>query len=198
MAAATGKGVKLVLVLTAISLVCVLVYSLAFRVQHPFLTEQRRERPGQQQQASERPSQEAMDRIASLMSRIQEDPQDVQALSEVARLFMSMQSYERAATFWERVLRVTPDRTAPRQRLAMCYYRLKRYEDAAKELRRVLEQEPDNAYAHYNLGVLLSRFLQQPDQGRRHFRRVLDADGADAELKDRARRELSQSSGNTQ
>lgn len=191
MSAATGKGTKLVLIVTALSLLGMLAYSMVYRVQHPLLTKQQ-EQP-RRQASSQEPSQEAMDRVAKLMSRIQENPEDVQALSEVARLFMSMQSFERAARFWERVLRINPDLSNARQRLAMCYYRMERHEDAAAELRKVLELEPDNAYAHYNLGVVLTRFLDQPEKGREHFRQVLDTEGAEAELKDRARQELSRS-----
>lgn len=190
MSAATGKGVKLVLVITAISLLAVLSYSLLYRMQHPFLTKQRDS--GSKQQASQEPGQDGMERIAELMKRIQENPRDVKALSQVARLFMSMQSFERAAKFWERVVRIEPERAGSRQRLAMCYYRLERYKDAASELREVLELEPDNAYAHYNLGVLALRFLDRPEKGKRHFQRVLRMEHANAELKDRARRELSQ------
>jgi tetratricopeptide (TPR) repeat protein len=194
MPATSGKGAKLVLVITAICLLSMLGYSLVYRVQHPFLTKQQERSRGQQ--ASQQDSRQAMDRVAELMSRIQENPEDVQALTEVARLFMSVQSFERAAKFWERVLRIEPERVGPRQRLAMCYFRLDRHEDAAGQLRKVLELDPDNAYAHYNLGVLLTRSLQQPEEGREHFRRVLDSDGADAELKNRARQELSRSSSN--
>jgi tetratricopeptide (TPR) repeat protein len=185
----TGRAAKLVLVLTAICLFSALGYSLVYRVQHPFLSKQR-EQP--RREDSRQPSREAMDRVAELMGRIQENPQDVQALTEVARLFMSMRSFERAAKFWERVLRITPDKPGPRQWLAMCYFRLDRHEEAANQLRRVLELDPGNAYAHYNLGVLLTGYLDRPAKGRGHFRQVLRADGADAKLKDRARRELSQ------
>jgi len=191
MAAATGKGTKLVLIVTAICLLAILSYSLLYRVQHPFLAKQRGH--DAEQQASQQPSQKAMERIVELMSRIQDNPKDVQALTEVARLFMSMRSFERAAKFWERVLRLTPDDPGPRQRLAMCYFRLDRHEDAASQLRRVLELDPGNAYAHYNLGVLLTGYMDREQEGRKHFRRVLRMEGADAELKDRARRELSRS-----
>ncbi|MCF8030315.1 MAG: tetratricopeptide repeat protein [Desulfohalobiaceae bacterium] len=193
MPATTGKGAKLVLVITALSLLAVLGYSLLYRVQHPLLTKQQEQT---RRQASQQPPQEAMDRVAELMGRIQENPKDVQALTEVARMFMSMQSFERAAKFWERVVDITPDKPGPRQRLAMCYYRLNRHQDAASQLRRVLELDPDNAYAHYNLGLLLTAHLEEPEKGREHFRRVLSAEGADSELKDRARRELSQSPSN--
>jgi len=189
MSAATGKGAKLVLIVTAISLLAVLSYSLFYRVQHPFLTKQSDR--GSKQQASQKPAQEGMERIAELMGRIKENPRDVKALSEVARLFMSMQSFERAAKFWERVVRIDPKKAGPRQRLAMCYYRLERYKDAASELREVLELEPDNAYAHYNMGVLALQFLDRPEKGKRHFQQVLRMENADTELKDRARRELS-------
>jgi len=195
MSAATGKGTKLVLVVTALSLLGMLAYSMVYRVQHPLLTKQQ-EQP-RRQASSQEPSQEAMDRVAELMSHIQENPEDARALSEVARLFMSMQSFERAARFWERVLNINPDQSHARQRLAMCYYRMERHEDAAAELHKVLELEPDNAYAHYNLGVVQTRFLDQPEKGREHFRQVLNTEGADNELKDRARQELSRSpSGN--
>jgi len=192
MPAPTGKGAKLVLILVGICLLGVLGYSMVYRVQHPFLTQQR-ERPGQ---ASQQPSRDNMGRIAELMSQIQENPRDVRALTEVARRFMSMNAFERAAKFWERVLRISPEDPEPRQGLAMCYYRLNRHQDAARQLRRVLELDPDNAYAHFNLGVLLTGYLEEPEKGREHFRQVLDAEGANAELRDRARRELSQSPAN--
>jgi len=191
MSAATGKGTKLVLIVTALSLLGMLAYSMVYRVQHPLLTKQQEQ--SRRQASSQASSQKAMDRVAELMSRIQENPKDVQALREVARLFMSMQSFERAAGFWERVLTINPDQSNARQSLAMCYYRMDRYEDAAAELRKVLDLEPDNAYAHYNLGVVLTRFLDQPEKGREHFRQVLNTEGADTELKDRARQELSRS-----
>ena len=190
MSAATGKGAKLVLIVTAISLLAALSYSLFYRVQHPFLTKQSDR--GSARQDSQMSAQDGMERITELMGHIQENPRDVKALSELAQLFMSMRSFEQAASFWERVVRIEPERVVPRQRLAMCYYRLERYEDAANELREVLELEPDNAYAHYNMGVLALRFLDRPEKGKRHFQQILRMENADAELKERARRELSQ------
>ena len=50
MATATGKGGKLVLLITAACLVCMLGYSLYYRVQNPFLAKQSRQRTEKQAQ----------------------------------------------------------------------------------------------------------------------------------------------------
>ncbi len=181
---AYNLGQKAVLCLMGLGLAGILVASLAYRIEHPGLTERR----GQSTPAK---ADEMMSRISGLMQRIQDNPDDVEALQQLGHVFMSMQAWDRAARFWQRVLEQQPEDTHARKQLAMCFYRQQDYERAAQELKRILANSSQDHYARFNLGVLLIHFLDQPSQGRAHLQQVAGAEGAEEELRQKAREELS-------
>ncbi len=176
----------LILFVSGLCLVFILGYFVSYRVENPSFTH--RIQPQQQQ---EQQTEEAMGRISELMGYIQENPEDVEALTELAQRFMSIEAYERAASFWERVLRVRPDRPSPRLNLAMCYFYMEKYQEAAYQLRRVLRLDPENISARYNLAMLYAQYLNSPDQAREHFRKVVESEQASVEQRERAKQELS-------
>jgi len=177
-------GQKAVLCFMGLSLVGMLIASVAYRIDHPSLTEHRDK--GSQAQADA-----MMSRISGLMERLQDNPEDVEAMQQLGHIFMAMQAWDRAARFWERVLEHRPQDGHARKQLAMCYYQQQSYDDAARELKRVLRDASEDHYARFNLGVLLIHFLDQPAQGKAHLRQVAGAKSADEELRQKARQELS-------
>jgi tetratricopeptide (TPR) repeat protein len=177
-------GQKAVLCFMGLCLVGMLIASVAYRIDHPSLTEKRG--TGSQAQADA-----MMSRISGLMQRIQDNPDDVEAMQQLGHMFMSMRAWDRAARFWERVLEHRPQDSHARKQLAMCFYQQQRYQEAARQLKQVLSRASGDHYARFNLGVLLIHFLDQPAQGKAYVRQVAEAESADEELRQKARQELS-------
>ncbi|MGM0423766.1 MAG: tetratricopeptide repeat protein [Thermodesulfobacteriota bacterium] len=182
---------RVVLPLMLLGLLLLLGYTIAYQVKNPGLTQQATQQRGGQEQAQDpEQTQEMMDMVSALMQRVQEDPQDLEALEQLGLIFMRMEAWDRAAKFWKRLLEQEPEHGQARQQLANCYFRQEEYAQAAMELQRVLEQEPEAPHANFNLGLLYAYYLQDEDQAQEHFQNVLDSPAAEGQLQEQAREEM--------
>ena len=163
-------------------------YSLVYRMDHTSLTQHR-------EQSSAPSREDMMGMVGQLMQRLEENPQDETTLRTLGQAFMRMQAWEQSERFWTRLLNLHPEDVQARQQLAQTLFRQERYQAAAEELKQVLAREPDNAYAMFNVGVLLTHYLDQKDAGRAYFQHILDSPSAGPELKEQAREQIETSNG---
>jgi cytochrome c-type biogenesis protein CcmH/NrfG len=186
----TGQGMSIhvrraALLIAALSLAAMIAYSMTYRVQHPSLTEQNRT-PSRQAGMGDDP----MAMVGALMQKLQENPGDVHIMSTLGRSFMSMQSFERALTFWDMILDVEPENTMALNQKGVCLFRLERFAEAVVPLEKILTLDKGNLHAHFNLGILYKHYLDDPARGASHFRAVLDGDPDDPALLEAVRKEL--------
>ena len=174
---------KVVMVALIVGLAGILMASVAFRTTHPNLVVQT------DQQHSE---QDSMGQISALMERLRENPEDVNTLSRLAISFSQMEAWERAASFWQRVLDQEPTNMRALQGMAMAAFRMQNFETAVTYLQKALEQEPQSFRTHYNLAIVYKHFLQKPEKARSHFETVAASEEAPIELREQARAELAQ------
>ena len=174
---------KMVLVALIVGLAAILMASVVFRTAHPDLVVKT------DHQHSE---QDSMGQISSLMERLRENPGDVNTLSRLAISFSQMEAWERAASFWQRILDQEPKNMRALQGMAMASFRMQDFETAVTYLQKALEQEPESFRTHYNLAIVYKHFLQEPEKARSHFETVASAEEAPTELQEQARAELAQ------
>jgi tetratricopeptide (TPR) repeat protein len=131
-----------------------------------------------------------MEEIGKLMSRLEQNPGDVETLNSLGLLFMEVQAWERSAVFWNRLLSLDPEHVSAHYHLGVVKFQLKEYQAAAETFHNVLALDPSSHLAHYNLGVLNKYFLDQPEKGLFHFEKVAEIAPEDPHLAALVQREL--------
>jgi cytochrome c-type biogenesis protein CcmH/NrfG len=96
-----------------------------------------------------------VEEIIAYKARVDKDPNDVEALAAMGNANMSLGRFDHAKDWYERALKIDPNRTATRMDLAVALRYMGKPDEAIVELKRVLAKEPKNAGALYNLGVVL-------------------------------------------
>lgn len=97
----------------------------------------------------------AMEQVAEYRRRVEENPNDVEALVELGNVSLVLKRPNDAKEYYERALKVDPSRTQTRMDLAIALRFLGQTDEAINELNKVLAKDPKNAAALYNLGVIL-------------------------------------------
>lgn len=177
-----SPGHKAVLGLVALGLIMIIVSSFVHRVRNPSLTVHR--------QGAEQSEAMPMEMIGQLMSNLEQNPEDVKTLQALGRAFMSMEAWDRAAKFWQRLLKVDPEDKNAAHQLAMCYFRMQEFEQAVDILTKIISMDPESYHAHFNLGILYKHYLDDPEKARQHLQKIIKAEEVEDELREEARKEL--------
>jgi cytochrome c-type biogenesis protein CcmH/NrfG len=98
---------------------------------------------------------QAMEEVLAYKVRVDKDPNDVEALEAMGNANVSLRRFDHATVWYERALKVDPNRHATRTNLALALRFLGKSDEAIAELKRVLAKDPKNADAIYSLGVIL-------------------------------------------
>lgn len=119
--------------------------------------------------------------VADLMARIQEDPEDADALMSLGDAFFAAGQFDVSAEWLGRLVALEPENTRALLALGAAQYNSGNAADAEASWIRVVELEPDNVEAHYDLGALY--FRQDPpdlEGMRREWQKVVElAPGTD-------------------
>lgn len=182
------QGRRLVVAVIALGLVLIFIGSIIYRLQNSGLTMQAR--PSE--------SSMAMNEISQLMARLDTEPNHLPTLMALGDQFMRMGSWERAAVFWKRSIALDSSLERALNGLGVAHYNMDQYPESAEQFERIVDLNPDNHRAHFNLGMLYKHYLDNPEQARIHFERVLELEPDDLELMERIRDELSESVRDTQ
>lgn len=97
----------------------------------------------------------AMDDIVQYRMRVEKDPKDAEAMAALGNANLALKRFDHAKDWYERALKVDPNRIETRMDLAIALRFMGKPDDAISELDRVLAKDPKNAGALYNLGVIL-------------------------------------------
>jgi len=96
-----------------------------------------------------------MEDVIAYRMRVEQDPKDVEAMAALGNANFSLGRFDHAKMWYERALKVDPERVATRIDLASSLRYLKQPDDAMSELKKVLAKDPKNPTALYNLGIIL-------------------------------------------
>ncbi|NLW80655.1 MAG: tetratricopeptide repeat protein [Desulfovibrionales bacterium] len=128
--------------------------------------------------------------ISGLMKKLQENPEDMEAMRSLGMSFMEMRAWDKAMSFWDMILTRAGNDVMALNQKGFCLFELERYAEAAELFEKMLGIESGNHHAHFNLGIIYKYYLSDPDKAAAHFQAVLDASPNDPELMESTRREL--------
>jgi tetratricopeptide (TPR) repeat protein len=85
------------------------------------------------------------------------DPNHLGALTALARLYVSMEDYERAIATYRRAIQGHPSDASLQHDLGMCYARRKDWDPALACLKRTVEMDPEKRLYSHSYGFCLAR-----------------------------------------
>ena len=105
------------------------------------------------------PSLEDMKRMADkkaepLLARLATDPNDVDTLKQVARIYQSTHQFGEAAKYYKQIVALQPKDLPSRTEFASCLYYSGDVDGAINELQEALKINPNDANSLFNLGLI--------------------------------------------
>jgi tetratricopeptide (TPR) repeat protein len=94
------------------------------------------------------------DRVAELVTLVNEDPNNMEALFELGETFFLGGEWQAALDWFARVLELDPGNVHAQTDVGTANFNLGRYEDAKAAWLAGLEAAPDDVQLHYNMGFL--------------------------------------------
>ena len=147
--------------------VCLTLSVVYYRVTHPFLDVR-------EMKVSHAQEQGPMADINTMMQTLDKNPNDINALRALGNAFMRMKAWDRAITFWDRVLGLEPLDAMALNQKGVSQFQQREYKAASITFENLLEVQPDNVYALFNLGVLYRHFLGEASRGENYLRKILE------------------------
>jgi tetratricopeptide (TPR) repeat protein len=116
-------------------------------------------------------------RVSQLMTKLQENPEDVVTLLALADEYFAVEDYATAATWLDKVIAIEPDHERAVLARGAVYFNTGDLENAEKTWTAFAAKFPDNQEVHYDLGFL---YLNKPDPDwaavQREWERVIEID----------------------
>ena len=134
-------------------------------------------------------SEQQVDELVALMSKIQTSPDDADALMEIGNTFLAVNDWERAVTFLNRAVMSRPSDIRPRYMLGIALYQQGKIQEAAATFEELLALEKDPA-AQYNLAVIYKYHMDKSDEAAVLFEQIAASPDADTDTVNRAKKEL--------
>ena len=104
-----------------------------------------------------------MGQVRELRRRVQENPDDHDALSRLANMYHDIQDFDQAIHYYTEALRVQPDDPDDLTDLGICYRAKQDYEEALRMFRRAREIDPQHWQSAFNIAIVAGFDLQQFD-----------------------------------
>lgn len=101
------------------------------------------------------PNDFSMQAIQTSKNRIEENPEDVQALVHLGHANLMIQRFEVSQGYYERALSANPKHIDARLSLSNCYLFLQKPDEAIRQLDALLSFQKDYPEALYNKGLIL-------------------------------------------
>jgi cytochrome c-type biogenesis protein CcmH/NrfG len=105
---------------------------------------------------------EATNRIAGLEKIVEQNPNNVSALTQLANDYFDTQNYEKSVEYYGRVAKIDPRNADVLTDMAIAYRKLGKPNDAVATFRKALEVDPNHSLALFNLGIVLRDDVQDP------------------------------------
>ena len=185
------RSVVLVVVLSAAAM---FVTSFVYRMNHPNLfvqVEHRHEQksampPGMGEQGG------PMAKVKEYMARVDQNPDDVEALVGLGNAFLMMRAWDRALVPLIHASELAPGDAGVLKAVGIAYFNKKEYDKASEAYQAILAVAPDDTLALFNLGIINKYYFKKMDVARTYFEKVLSLEKNDSEMLKMARQELEQ------
>ncbi len=145
--------------------------------------------------AKERPAanaedSEMMSSVPPLMAKLKDNPNDKEALLQLAHVFNRAEQWDKAEPFWSKVVALDPENTGARYHHGFALAQLNRFPEAIAEYEAILKAKPGESIAHYYLGLINKQGLKKLDVAKKHFKQALALKPDDKELVAEIEKEL--------
>ena len=180
----SGKNQRSILLLAGSGLGLILATALSYFMDNPGLVQHTS--TGTPVSVSQQPvsvQNEMPDGVVNLMRRLQDAPNDMDALTALAQHFIHTQEWDKAETFALRAVLSAPNDPRPLHTLGIIQHSTGRNEEAASSLEKALGMKSDPSTC-YSLGILHAYYLDNPDKGITYLKQVLAAPESPEDLKD--------------
>jgi len=131
-----------------------------------------------------------MAKVKEFMARVDENPNDVEALVNLGNSFLMMRAWDRAIEPLEKANELKPGDTNVLKAIGIAYFKKEDFVKASAAYDEILEIDPNDTLALFNLGVIFKYYFEKPDASRTYFKKVLTLEKNDAELIKMAKQEL--------
>lgn len=92
--------------------------------------------------------------INSLRERVQANPDDHQAMLNLAHLLNDSGFYQEAVNWYNQYLDVHPQDADVYVDRGVCYYEMNRFDQAIESMEKGIEINPNHQIAHFNMGIV--------------------------------------------
>jgi len=113
-------------------------------------------------------------KITELETRLEQNPQDLLLLSDLASLYLTVRDFATAITIYGRGLEIAPDDVNLRTDLGTALYYSDRPAEALVEFERSLELEPGHPQTLFNMGVVLLETRSDTEGAINLWQRIID------------------------
>ncbi len=168
----TNSSRRIVLGALGLGIVVMFAFSIAWRMgDHPLIRQRAAQTSAAEtprsmmEQGAESPQGQA---VMSLMQKMKDNPNDVDTLLEIARIFAEQGDNEGAKSMAERALVAAPSDARPPYIMGVLLSREGAWDEAAKQLERSISLK-DDAATRYSLAVIYRYHLKQENKARENY-----------------------------
>jgi len=127
--------------------------------------------------------------LMSMMSELQKNPNDVHALTGIARHFMGSGDFGMAERFAERVLHIEAKNPDALYIRGIARHNQNRHLEAVRDFEDAMSVQ-DSFALRYNLGILYGYFLNDKELGKKHLTKALEFPDVPQELKESVEKDI--------
>ncbi|HUK57262.1 MAG TPA: tetratricopeptide repeat protein [Nitrospiria bacterium] len=131
----------------------------------------------------------SMETIQADKKKIDQEPNNVDALLGLANANFMIQRFEKSQEYYDRALKSDPKNVNARLSLANCYIFMQKPDEAIKQLDQILAMQKDYPEALYNKGLILLQSKQDPVGAKQVWTQLISAH-PDHELAQQVKGEL--------
>ncbi len=109
-------------------------------------------------------------RIEHIDHILNNNPDDVKALTDLGNLYYDMRQYSKAILYYSRILVLTPENVNVRTDMGTCYKILGYLKKAEKEYIKSLQIDPNHLKTNFNLGIILYKMNRKKEAVEWHLK----------------------------
>jgi len=186
-------GRRSVILMVIFSAAAMFVTSFVYRMNHPNLfvqVEHQHEKTAPPQGMGEGGG--PMAKVKEYMARVDQNPDDVEALTGLGNAFLMMRAWDRALIPLSRAAELAPQNTEVLKAVGIAYFNKAEYDKASDAYLAILKVDANDTLAFFNLGIINKYYFKKMDVARTYFEKVLSLEKNDSEMLKMAKQELEQ------
>jgi Flp pilus assembly protein TadD len=123
-----------------------------------------------------------MPQIQELQARLEQNPNDTEALRTLANLNFDIQNWQRAQELYTRVLQIEPDNLDVMVDLGVTHREMGQFDQALGLFRQVRQRSPNHWQAYYNEVIVLNFDLKRFDEADKALARLRELQPANPDV----------------